>query len=270
MTSKQQIRNAGNVASFAPRALRLGGLLACTALLSACVSGTSADVACNNSSRDAPLTGEIHNNVVVPRNATCYLKAHITGDVNAHDGAKVYVLDGTRISGTFRAVGATLVRFNMDESAPVRSARGSGGTVAPQRIFVGSNLVIKEGKLSGASGIAATDIGGNLTLLRNADAGSRSLDHAAAGTLEICTPGVCRPEAQVKVGKSVKIRQNQVAIALGNTAIGADLKCVSNDVAPLLIKPQAGAASVTVRGRKSGQCEHPREVVYTMVAKAPA
>jgi len=269
MTTKQH-HNDGNAASFATQALRLGSLLACGVLLGACVSGTSADVACNNSSREAPLTGEIRNNVVIPRNATCYMKARITGDVNAHDGARVYVLDGTRISGTFRAVGAAVVRFNMDEAVASRGPRGASVAAAPQRIFVGSNLVIKESKLIGASGIAATDIGGNLTLLRNSDAGSRSLDHAAAGTLEICTPGVCRPEAQVKVGKSVKIRQNQVAIALGNTAIGADLKCASNDVAPLLIKPQAGAASVTVRGRKSGQCEHPREVVYTVVAKAPA
>ena len=268
MTTKQH-HNDGNAASFATQALRLGSLLACGVLLGACVSGTSADVACNNSSREAPLTGEIRNNVVIPRNATCYMKARITGDVNAHDGARVYVLDGTRISGTFRAVGAAVVRFNMDEAAAPHGPRGATSAAAPQRIFVGSNLVIKESKLVGASGIAATDIGGNLIILRNADAGASSLERGAAASLEICTPGVCRPEAQVKVHKSVKIRQNQVTVAMGNTSIGVDLKCVSNDAAPLLIKSQAATAGVTVHGRKSGQCEHPHEVVYTAVAKAP-
>ena len=54
------------------------------------------------------LSGDIKGNVVVPRNATCYLKANIAGDVNAQDGARIYVLDGTHISGSFRAVARKL------------------------------------------------------------------------------------------------------------------------------------------------------------------
>jgi hypothetical protein len=229
-------------------------------LLSACVSGTSADLACKSDSAANALTGDIKSNVVVPRNATCYLKANITGDVNAQDGARIYVLDGTHISGSFRAVGAALVRFNLDGASA--AASGRLGRAAPARIYVGSNLVVKESHLIGESGIAATEIGGNLVILRNADGGAGGIaSNEGHASFNVCTPGMCRPEASVRVGKSVKIRQNSVVVALNYTSIGADLKCASNDHAPVLMKSQAGAGRVTVKGRKSGQCEHLREVV---------
>ncbi|MDB5804992.1 MAG: hypothetical protein JWN73_2314 [Betaproteobacteria bacterium] len=258
----------GKLQHIAARTRHLFRRIACIAacgsavLLTACVSGTSADLACKNDSADNALSGDIKGNVVVPRNATCYMKANITGDVNAQDGARIYVLDGTHISGSFRAVGAALVRFNLDGASA--AAAGRLGRAAPAKIFVGSNLVVKESRLIGESGIAATEIGGNLVILRNADGGaSAGGGHAS---FSVCTPGMCRPDAAVTVRKSVKIRQNQIAVALNYTSIGADLKCASNDHAPVLMKAQPGAGRVAVKGRKSGQCEHMREVV---MAPAP-
>jgi hypothetical protein len=233
----------------AARIVALGG----SVLLSACVSGTSGDTACANNSLDAPLTGQIAGSVVVPRGATCYLKAQVAGDVNAKDGAKVYVLDGTRIAGSFRAVGASVVRFNLDASRASTSGSNRSDATAG-KIVVGSNLIIKESRLDGQSGIAATEIGGNLVIVRNeaADANAR---------MNVCTPGLCKSEAVVKVGKSVKIKQNQLAVAMGNTRIGADLKCASNKQAPVLLKSAAGAGGFAVKGRRSGQCEQLREIV---------
>jgi len=153
------------------------------------------------------------------------------------------------------------VRFNLDGASA--AASGRLGRATPARIFVGSNLVVKESRLIGESGIAATEIGGNLVILRNADGGTGiGGGHA---TFSVCTPGMCRPGTSVIVGKSVKIRQNQVAVALNYTSIGADLKCASNDHAPVLMKAQAGASRVAVKGRRSGQCEHLREVVMVPV-----
>lgn len=246
-----------------------GALAACgsAALLCACVSGTSADVACNNTSADAPLTGDIKSNVVVPRHATCYLRANITGDVHVQDGARIYVLDGTRINGSFRAIGASLVRFNLDGAAAPGTSRAT--RAAPQGIYVAHNLVVKESRLSGESGVAATEIGGNLVILRNADGGG--LQHA---TFHVCTPGMCRPEAAVHVHKSLKIRQNQIDVAFNYVSIGANLQCASNDHAPVLMKAGAGAGHVAVKGRKSGQCEHLREIVMkpapAIAAPAPS
>ncbi|HEY4373423.1 MAG TPA: hypothetical protein VGN52_15940 [Burkholderiales bacterium] len=233
-----------------------GALAACgsAALLCACVSGTSADVACNNTSPDAPLTGDIKSNVVVPRHATCYLRANITGDVHVQDGARIYVLGGTRINGNFRAIGAAQVRFNLDGVSPAGTSRAT--RAAPQGIYVAHNLVVKESRLTGESGVAATEIGGNLVILRNADGGG--LTHAS---FNVCTPGMCRPEAAVRVHKSVKIRQNQIAVAINYTSIGANLQCASNDHVPVLMKAGAGAGHVAVKGRRSGQCEHLHEVV---------
>lgn len=253
--ARHLLRNAAGIAAAC------GGAM----LLSACVSGTSGDVACINSSPDAALTGDIKNNVVVPRNATCYLKANVTGDVLAKDGARVYVLDGTRISGSFRAIGAALVRFNLDGASVAAAGTSRATRLAPARISVGSNLVVKESHLVGESGIAATEIGGNLVILRNADGGG--------GKFNVCTPGMCRPEAAVHVLKSVKIRQNQVAVAMNYTSIGANLQCASNDHAPVLMKSSASAGQVAVKGRRSGQCEHLREVVMNpppAVATTPA
>jgi len=238
---------AGSLAAV--RVLALGG----SVLLSACVSGTSGDTACANNSLDAPLTGQITGSVVVPRGATCYLKAQVAGDVNAKDGAKVYVLDGTRIAGSFRAVGASVVRFNLDASRASTSGNNRNDATAG-KIVVGSNLIIKESKLSGESGIASTEIGGNLVILRNESESDN-------GRLNVCTPGLCKPEAVVKVGKSVKIRQNHLVVAMGNTRIGADLKCASNKQAPVLLKSAAGAGDFAVKGRRSGQCEQLREIV---------
>lgn len=227
--------------------------LAGSVLLSACVSGTSGDTACANTSLQAPLTGQIAGSVVVPRGATCYLKAHVAGDVNAKDGAKVYVLDGTRITGSFRAVGASVVRFNLD-AGPAASGRAAHVTELA-KISVGSNLVVKESRLTGESGIAATEIGGNLVIARNESEGENA-------RLNVCTPGLCKSEAAVvKVGKSVKIKQNHLAVAMGNTRVGADLKCASNTQAPVLLKSAGGAAGFTVKGRRSGQCEQLREIV---------
>ena len=242
---------------------RFAAMLGCATLLAACVSGTSADLACNNANVSAPLTGEIQGNVVVPRNATCYMQAHIAGDVYAHDGARVYVLDGTRITGSFRAIGAAVVRFNLDSAPVVATAatnRSPRGIAPAPKIIVGSNLIVKESKLIGESGIAATEIGGSLVIARNVDGGGI----LGPASFNVCTPGLCRPEAYVQVGKSVKIKQNHIAVAINNTSIGTDLKCSSNDRAPVLMKAQAdaGAAHVSVKGRRSGQCEHLHEVVY--------
>lgn len=236
---------------------RVGAAALCAAGLAACVSGASADLVCANTTKDSPLTGSLKGNVTVPKNATCFMRADVTGDVTAHEGSKVYVLDGTKISGAFRAIGASVVRFNLDDSP--RVARGGGAAVmAP--ISVGGNLVVKESHLIGESGIAATEVGGNLIIARNSDGGGV----AAPASLGVCTPGFCRPELAVKVAKSVKIKQNHIAIAIANTSIGADLKCTSNDRMPVVMKAQAGASgNVAIKGRRSGQCEHMPEVVYS-------
>ena len=47
------------------------------------------------------------------------------------------------------------------------------------KIVVGSNLIIKESRLDGQSGIAATEIGGNLVIVRNEAADA----NAALGAL---------------------------------------------------------------------------------------
>jgi len=231
----------------------LAAVLGAGVLLSACVSGTSGDTACANNSLSAPLTGKIAGNVVVPRNATCYLKANVAGDVNAKDGAKVYVLDGTRITGSFRAVGAQLVRFNLDQPTVNLSPNRPDGTAG--KIVVGSNLIIKESRLAGESGIAATEIGGNLVIARNESSA------AAPASVKVCTPGICKAKELVKVGKSVKIKQNHIEVAINNTTIGADLKCSSNQQAPVMLKAAAVGGQVAVKGRRSGQCEQLREVV---------
>ena len=231
----------------------------CTWVLAACVSGTSGDTACKNTTLEAPMTGEIKGNVVVPRGATCHMKATIAGDVHVQDGAKIFVLNGTRITGSFRAIGAAQVRFNLDNGPAVASASNRPQGAPAARIVVGSNLIIKESRLVGESGIAATEIGGNLVIARNSDGGA-GLDGKQA-RMNVCTPGMCPLDAAVKVGKSVKIKQNQIAVAMNNTSIGADLKCSSNDTAPVLMKMQADAGRVAVKGRKSGQCEHLREIV---------
>ena len=78
----------------------------------------------------------------------------------------------------------------------------------------------------------------------------------------------------VTVKKSVKIKQNHIAVAINNTSIGADLKCSSNDHAPVLLSSGAGTGQLAVKGRRSGQCEQLREIVVapggTPVAPAPA
>jgi hypothetical protein len=247
-------------AALARRLRRLSTLataLGASVLLSACVSGTSGDTACANNSLASPLTGKIAGNVVVPRDATCYLKANVAGDVNAKDGAKVYVLDGTRIGGSFRAVGAQLVRFNLDESAINLSNRPDG---TAGKVVVGSNLIIKESRLAGESGIAATEIGGNLVIARNESAAT------APASVKVCTPGICKAKELVKVGKSVKIKQNHIEVAINNTSIGADLKCSSNQQAPVVLKAAAIGGQVAVKGRRSGQCEQLREVVMAPAA----
>jgi hypothetical protein len=221
-------------------------LFAC-ALLSACVSGTSGDTACKDTSVDAPLTGEIKGNVVVPRGATCHLKANVAGDVNVKDGARIYVQDGTRIAGAFRAIGAAQVRFNLDNPPAVASLSNRPQGVPAPKIVVGSNLVI------------ARNSHAPLEAGAPAQGGAR----AQAARIDVCTPGVCAADAQVKVGKSVKIKQNQVAVAMNRTAIGADLKCSSNDSAPVVMRRASDAVGVTVKGRRSGQCEQLREIVYT-------
>lgn len=239
---------------FASRAALLAAGLGCALLLSACASHTSSDLACKDTSADAPMTGKIEGNVVVPRNATCHLQADVAGDVTVKDGARIFVYDGTAIKGSFRAIGAAQVRFNLDESPA--GASGRIARAAP-KIFVGSNLVIKESRLVGESGITATEIGGNLVIARNADGGGAKMN--------VCTPGMCRPEAAVKVAKSVKIKQNQIAVAMANTAIGADLKCASNDRVPVLMKTSGDTGRVSVKGHRFGQCEHLRDVVMNPV-----
>lgn len=240
--------------------IRVGGALLCATGLAACVSGASADLVCANTSREAPLTGSLKGNVTVPKNATCFMRADVAGDVTALEGSKVYVLEGTKISGAFRAIGASVVRFNLDD-AP-RVARGGANSVtpaAPAPIQVGGNLVVKESRLIGESGIAATDVGGNLIIARNSDGGGI----AAPASLGVCTPGFCRAELAVKVAKSVKIKQNHIAVAIANTSIGADLKCTSNDKVPVVMKQQGAAGNLAIKGRRSGQCEHMPEVVYS-------
>lgn len=235
-------------------------------MLSACVSGPSADVACNNSSKSSPLIGDIRGNVVVPKNATCFLRAHVAGDVTAKEGSRIYVLDGTKIDGAFRAVGASMVRFNIDDGAHLAASNA--------KIIVAGNLVIKDSRLAGVSGIAGTEVGGNLILARNSDGG---LERGAT-MLSVCAAGWCHAGAPVKVAKSVKIKQNQVAIELNNMSVGADLKCNSNDKLPVVMKPQAAdlragekAIALDVKGHRSGQCEHLREVVMSAPQpKAPA
>ena len=235
---------------------RIGAAFLCATGLAACVSGASADLVCANTSREAPLTGSLKGNLTVPKNATCFLRADVTGDVTAHEGSKVYVLEGSKISGAFRAIGASVVRFNMDD-AP-RVARG-GANAAPALIHVGGNLVVKESKLIGESGIAATDVGGNLIIARNSDGGGI----AAPASLGVCTPGFCRAELAVKIAKSVKIKQNHISVAIANTSIGADLKCTSNDQVPVVMKSQGATGNLAIKGRRTGQCEHMPEVVYT-------
>jgi hypothetical protein len=247
-------------------ALRLAAACFCACMLTACISGPSGDVVCNQDSKTAPLIGEIKGNVVVPKNATCFMRAHIAGDVTTKEGARVYVLDGTRIDGAFRAVGASVVRFNIDEGAHLAGAKA--------KIVVGGNLVIKDSRLSGVSGIAATEIGGNLIIARNSDGGLQQ----GATMLSICAAGWCRAEAPVVVAKSVKIKQNQVAIEINNTSIGIDLKCTSNETVPVIMKPRpadlaAGQKAVTlqVKGHRSGQCERMRELVMSVPGpKVPA
>jgi hypothetical protein len=245
-------------------ALRLAAAFFCASLLAACISGPSGDVACNQDSRNAPLTGDIKGNVVVPKNATCFIRAHVAGDVTAKEGARIYVLDGTRIEGAFRAVGASLVRFNIDEGAHLA---GSGA-----KIVVGGNLVIKDSHLSGVSGIAATEVGGNLIIARNSDGGLQP-----GGTLlSICAAGWCRADAPVKVAKSVKIKQNQVAIEINNTNVGIDLRCDKNERLPVIMKlrPADMAAGekpvmLRVKGHRSGQCERMSELVMSASSPKP-
>jgi len=246
--------------------LRLLAAGFCVCMLAACISGPSGDVACNQDSKNSPLTGDIKGNVVVPKNATCFIRAHVAGDVTAKEGARIYVLDGTKIDGAFRAIGASVVRFNIDEAAHLAGAKA--------RIIVLGNLVIKDSHLSGVSGIAATDVGGNLIIARNSDGGLQ-----AGGTmLSICAAGWCRADAPVRVAKSVKIKQNQLAIEINNTSIGIDLKCTSNDRAPVIMKPRqadlaAGekALALQVKGRRSGQCERMPELVMAQPEpKVPA
>jgi hypothetical protein len=246
------------IRTVVPGAARFSAALFGAALLAGCISGPSGDIACNQDRADSPLTGEIKGNVVVPKNATCFIRAHVAGDFNAKEGARVYVLDGTRIDGAFRAVGASVVRFNIDEAAHL--ARGNA------KIVVLGNLVIKDSHLSGVSGIAATEVGGNLILARNSDGGLQR----GGAMLSICAPGWCRADGPVKVAKSVRIKQNQVAIEINNTSVGADLKCVNNDTRPVIMKPRAadltgGQQQVTlhVKGRRSGQCERMPELVMT-------
>lgn len=245
---------------------RLGACLALLSLLAACVSGPSGDVACNSDSKNSPLTGEIKGNVVVRKNTTCFLRAHVAGDVTAKDGSRIYVLDGTRIDGAFRAIGASVVRFNIDE--------GSHLAPANARIVVAGNLVIKDARLSGVSGIAATEVGGNLIIARNSDGGLQP----GGAMLSICAAGWCRGGAPVKVAKSVRIKQNDVAIEINNTSIGADLKCNNNGKIPVIMKLRPAdlgaheqAVALHVRGRHSGQCENLQELVMAPPSpKAPA
>ena len=71
MYLKQQNMAAMTRHLFRTVARVIAGAAACggALLLSACVSGTSADLACKNNSADNALSGDIKGNVVVPRNA---------------------------------------------------------------------------------------------------------------------------------------------------------------------------------------------------------
>ena len=59
------------------------------------------------------------------------------------------------------------------------------------------------------------------------------------------------------------IRDSHISVAIANTSIGADLKCTSNDQVPVVMKSQGATGNLAIKGRRTGQCEHMPEVVYT-------